>query len=367
MPKVSRPVTDNDDHWQPAGIDTSTTDADAYTPDPADVGKILRVKVSYNDAQSSTDIKPLYMLSYYVVRAVPTGTNTAPNYDEIAIPFSIGEDADVGAAVGTPVTATDADADDIITYVLTDAAAANDDDDFFTINKATGQITLAAGLDHERVPASGGETYEVTVTAYDPSNNTGSARAATVTITATDVNEAPTVAGSATGTILEINSTPPTPYTYTPFASAAYTAADVDDGDTATLSLSGDDEDLFEIAAGVVTFKAPPDYEDPKDASLNDIYNIIVVAEDGDGLTDMLAVTITVTNVDEDGEGNAVHGPARDRCPDYGYGKRSRQQDHGRDVAVGQRRYGRRHLREHRWRHVGDLYAEGGCPGRPGY
>ena len=123
-----------------------------------------------------------------------------------------------------------------------------------------------------------------------------------VIITATDVNEAPTVAGSATGTILEINSTPPSGYTYTPFASAAYTAADVDDGDTATLSLSGDDAELFEIAAGVVSFKAPPDFEDPKDASLNDFYNINVVAEDGDGLTDMLAVTIEVTDVIEDGD-----------------------------------------------------------------
>ena len=74
----------NDEHWQPAGIDTSITNAAAYTPDPADAGKILRVKVSYNDAQSSTDIKPLYMLSYHAVRAVPAGTNDAPNFDSNA-------------------------------------------------------------------------------------------------------------------------------------------------------------------------------------------------------------------------------------------------------------------------------------------
>ena len=290
VPKVSRPVTDNDDHWQPAGIDTSITNAAAYTPDAADVGKILRVKVSYNDAQSSTDIKPLYMLSYYVVRAVPAaGTNNDPGFgSETPTSFDVDEDAAVGTVVGT-IGGSDLDSGDILSHALT----ANPGDNF-AIDIRSGEITVAAALDYETNSA-----IVLTVTVYDPSNAAGTLD---VTINVGDVNEAPTVAGSATGTIPEINSTPPAGYTYTAFASAAYTATDPDAGDTTTLSLSGDDENLFEIAAGVVTFTAAPDFEDPKDASLNNSYNINVVAEDVDGLTDMLAVTIKVTNVDEDGD-----------------------------------------------------------------
>ena len=294
VPKVSRPVTETDEHWQLAGINTSTTDAVAYTPDAADVGKILRVKVSYNDAQSSTDTRPLYMLSYHEVRAEPAA-NDAPVFDSNAdFDASVPEDTAVGTVVGVPVTATDANSGDILSYTLTGADAAS-----FEIDIGTGVIKTAARLDHEDGSADNDGAYEVTVNAFDPSNDTDDVD---VTITATDVNEAPTVTGSATGTIPEINSTPPSGYTYTAFASAAYTAADVDAGDTPTLDLSGDDAELFEIAAGVVTFKAPPDVEDPKDASLNNFYNINVVAEDVDGLTDMLAVTIEVTNVDEDGD-----------------------------------------------------------------
>ena len=77
-----------------------------------------------------------------------------------------------------------------------DAPVDGDDLPFFKVNKMTGQITVASKLDHERDDIAGGNTYVVVVTAYDPSNamdDTDNARAATVTITVTDVNEAPKV------------------------------------------------------------------------------------------------------------------------------------------------------------------------------
>ena len=300
VPKVSRPVIDNDSHWTPAGAAGDVDDA-PYTPIAANEDKVLRVKVTYNDAQSTTELRTLYMLSYYAVRAEPTGTNNAPAYDETTISFSIPEDAPVGTVVGTPVTATDADSGDIISYVLTAAGAS---DDKFEVDIRTGQISVAAPLNHEDAGLTDG-AYTVTITAYDPSDETGANRAATVTITATDVNEAPTVTGNATGTIGEIDSTPDTdPYEYTEFESDAYTRNDVDDGDNADLewSLAGDDAGVFEISdGGVVTFMNDPDFEDPKDANQDNAYKIYVVAEDEDGLTGMFAVTITVTNLDEDG------------------------------------------------------------------
>ena len=46
---------------------------------------------------------------------------------------------------------------------------------------------------------------------------------------------------------------------------------------------------------------AEPDFEDPKDAGKDNVYNITVVATDSDGQTDEMDVTVTVTNVEEDG------------------------------------------------------------------
>ena len=69
VPKVSRPVIDNDAHWQPAGGDLSTdTDAmDSYEPVVGDVDDVLRVKVTYQDAEGVN--KKAYKISYHAVRA----------------------------------------------------------------------------------------------------------------------------------------------------------------------------------------------------------------------------------------------------------------------------------------------------------
>ena len=152
------------------------------------MGKKLRVKAEYSDPHGKE--KAAYGLSDYTVREVPDGVNNDPAFDETAISKSIAENATVGTNVGDAVTATDADTADILTYVLAGTHGTS-----FNINKATGQIAVAGGLDHE----AGGDlgVYEVTVTAHDPSNRTS--QSATVTITVTDVNEAPTVTGEQNG------------------------------------------------------------------------------------------------------------------------------------------------------------------------
>ena len=55
---------------------------------------------------------------------------------------------------------------------------------------------------------------------------------------------------------------------------------------------------LLHQHGGVLTFKTPPDYENPTDADTNNVYMVTVEASDGPN-TDDLAVTITVTDVDE--------------------------------------------------------------------
>ena len=77
------------------------------------------------------------------------------------------EDTAVDSNVGAPVTANPDANSDRLTYVLTAIGLNNEDK--FAIDKATGQITVAAALDFEG-GGNGSGVYTVTVTAYDPTN-----------------------------------------------------------------------------------------------------------------------------------------------------------------------------------------------------
>ena len=313
--KVNRPQLGNDTHWQPAaGTDTNRN---SYLPIAGDVGKKLRVKVEYSDPHGKE--KAAYGLSDYAVRAVPLrddgtlATNNEPDFDEPEINKSIAESAAVGDNVGNPVAATDNDEADILTYVLGGAHGSS-----FNINKATGQITVASELDHEEGGVQG--VYTVEVTAHDPSDET-STPFATVTITVTDVNEAPTV----TGALSQGSKAVATPDVEIdegingvdfPNLDLMYNWEDVDRddesmSDVVTLSLTGEDKDVFELGTASVetdtmgnqslTFKDTPDFENPTDTNKDNVYKVTVAASDG-SLTGVQVVTITVENVEEPGE-----------------------------------------------------------------
>lgn len=84
-------------------------------------------------------------------------------------------------------------------------------------------------------------------------------------------------------------------------AAAALTASD-DNGDTLTYAITGGaDADLFSIDAttGVVTFKVAPDFEAPADAGADNVYDIDVAVDDGNGLVGEASLAITVGNVNE--------------------------------------------------------------------
>ena len=299
IPKVSRPVLTTDAHWQDAPGDGN--DMAAYTPNGDAIGNILRAKVTYNDGHGTGKTK--HMLSYHMVRATPTGNNPpvfSDDTDELPAAVTVAEDVPVGRVIGT-FAATDPNSGDILSYTLTGT-----NPNSFDIDIRTGRVTVAAALDFD---ASPGPDYSVTINAFDPSAGTGTHSLA---VTTTNVNEPPTVGGGATtGPIPEINSTPPDDYTYAAYASEAFTAADQDaDDDTSnlTLTLGGDDGSLFDIGdadagvAGVVTFKDPPNLEAPKDANQDNMYKVDVIATDDQKLTGKTTLTITVTQVDEDGK-----------------------------------------------------------------
>ena len=117
----------------------------------------------------------------------PSGTgttvdNAGPVFASAGTTRSVRENPLVGASVGAPVTATDADADATLTYTLGGADAAS-----FAIDQDTGQIRTVAGVVYDfeafTTPAS---AYAVTVTATDQH---GASNAIAVTIALLDVGE----------------------------------------------------------------------------------------------------------------------------------------------------------------------------------
>ena len=82
---------------------------------------------------------------------------------------------------------------------------------------------------------------------------------------------------------------------------ATYSAAGPDAAD-ATWDLSGADAGALSISsAGVLTFMASPNYESPADANTDNIYMVMVNANDGTNDA-MKAVSVRVTNEEEMGE-----------------------------------------------------------------
>ena len=158
----------------------------------------------------------------------------------------------------------------------------------FTINE-DGELSFRNPPDFERPADSNRDNeYEVTVRASD-GRYYGNYD---VTVTVEDVNEAPEFrSGSRTSFSYRENG-----------ASALYTyrATDPEQGEIAW-SVSGADAADFEIseAGGVLTFREPPDFDDPDDSDADNEYLVTVVARDDQFNRAELAVTVTVTELNE--------------------------------------------------------------------
>ena len=176
------------------------------------------------------------------------------------------------AANSTVYTAVASDvAGGTVTYSLTgtDAGA-------FTINSATGVVTINAVPDFETKPS-----YSFNVKAADPS---GAFTTQAVTVNVTDLP--PVISSATTATVAEGTST----------ATVVYTASATDPaGGTVTYALTGTDAGAFTInaATGAVTFNAVPDFETKTSYSFN------VKASDASGAFNSQAVTVSVTDVIE--------------------------------------------------------------------
>ena len=130
--------------------------------------------------------------------------------------------------------------------------------------------------------------YDVTVQARDDQSNTATLP---VTVTVTDVNEAPEIhLGDSTHNYDENGIIPVD----------QYIARDPDGPTSFSWSLSGTDRGDFNINSnGQLQFASPPDYERPADSGGNNHYEVIVEATDSNNTQAELHVDVIVQNVDE--------------------------------------------------------------------
>ena len=262
--------SDGNTDW--AGIGTSSP---SYTPVDGDVGYHLRATASYTDGHG-----PGKTAQAASTQAVQAGANRPPEFDSATATREVPENTEAGENIGAPVTAADPDTGDTPAYTLEGA-----DLDSFDIDSASGQIQTKSGVTYDHEIKS---SYSVTVKADD---NNGGTATIDVTITVADVDEPPEF-DSATATREVPENTEAGGNIGVPV-----TAADPDTGDTLTYTLEGADLDSFDIdsASGQIQTKSGVTY----DHEVKSSYSVTVKADDNNGGTATIDVTITVADVNE--------------------------------------------------------------------
>ena len=265
--------------WQGDSTDINSATSATYTPGVADIGKTIRVVATYTDGEGSgkevTSAPTAAVEAADVILSMDAdlssltiadndGTAVAldPTFDAATLDYTADVDNDVASVMLTPTTSDTAASVTVAGTAVTSATASS-------------AITLNVGAN----------AIAIVVTAQN-----GTEKTYTVTIDR-GANTAPRITTAATQSVAE--NTPTT----TPVVTFA---ADDDESNTITWALTGADAGDFTLnaASGALTLNALPNYETKRS------YAVTVTATDN-GTPNMpsapRAVTIAVTNVDEEG------------------------------------------------------------------
>jgi autotransporter-associated beta strand protein len=241
------------------------------------VGLDFETKLSYAVTVSVADsglVGPASVHTNYTLGV--TNVNEAPT--NVALSASaVAENQAAGASVGT-LSTTDQDAGDTFTYTLVSGTGATDNGSFEIVGDT---LKTAAAFDYETKGS-----YTIRVRTPDAG---GLFTEKQLTVTVTDVNDAPTDIVISASSIAENQPAGTT--------IGSLSTTDQDSGDTFTYTLAsgaGDtDNGSFEIAGGVLKSKASFDYE------AKSSYTVRIRTTDAGGLFTEKQVTVTVTDVNE--------------------------------------------------------------------
>ena len=294
-------LAEDDEELATTGDDANIiedADSDTYTPEAGDIGKHLVAVASYmdrtededNNAENNTGAGFIRFAN----RAESTATaaviadpvNKAPEFLEGARAVRyVEENAERDETIGAPLLIRDANGMSATshTYTLSGTDAAS-----FEVVPASGQLMTKAALDYETK-----DSYTVIVTVDDGSEASNDTDAITVTIEVKDLDEKP---GIRSGGLTISGPSRPSLAEGSDDAVGSYRVAGAG-SEAVTWRLTGTDARHFSIttSGGVVTIKNTPNYETKSS------YTFTVNATvDGETPTPR-DVTVSVTNVDEDG------------------------------------------------------------------
>ena len=247
-----------------------------------DVNNYLQITASYTDPEG------MGKSATALTGRVGAG-NTKPYFSSDTATRTLPENSAAGVnVVGGEVTATDDNvandfSRDTLTYTLTGTDAGSFEIDAIDatdegVDQGV-QIKTKTGTSHNFNFEATKKIYTVTVNVRDSKDSAGYADTEVddtivVTITLTNVNEAPSVTGTLNKSEGE-NRAVSVPI-------GNYTATDPDASTTFTWTLEGNDADDFEInPQGELRLLSSPDYESPTDSDTNNVYNVTVKVSDG--------------------------------------------------------------------------------------
>ena len=339
-------------------LDIVRATTNRYTPLDDDRGYYLRATARYTDPHSVADdpftmdsderilttgsppsLKTVVATTETVVRLAP-GPASVPTFDETGtVTREVAENTAAGGDVGAPVAAMGP-----VTLVY---SLEGTDTKYFNIDSGTAQITVGGDVaDTPDVTEPGTDPeldfddpmkkqrFSVTVKVEVMGGGASQNAEVDVVIIVTDVDELPVITDADVDiTDADVDPSPMTTPTYpeidkdgAPNTAAVATYVGTDpEGNTISWDLRGADAALFTIDGGVLQFVNPPDYEDPKsrsgdntatpqatgtpDETSDNTYSVVIRAiasrtsgDTGPAETVDTTVTVTVTDVDEDGE-----------------------------------------------------------------
>ncbi|MFZ4764923.1 MAG: beta strand repeat-containing protein [Roseimicrobium sp.] len=195
------------------GVNMSKTFIVRFAPTTGGVKNAI-LNIPSDDADEGT----------YVVNLTATGNNTPPTITSNKAGASAVITMAENLSAVTTVTATDAQVPALQALAFAKSGA---DADKFNLNPTTGALSFVVPPNYEApVDANGDNVYQVTVIATDNATPTAGVDMQDLSVTITNVNEAPTISEIADQSILEDGST----------GALAFTIADQDAGANLTLT-----------------------------------------------------------------------------------------------------------------------------------
>ena len=245
---------------------------DFETPQDSNADNTYELELSVADGA--------YTTSATISVSVTNVNDVAPSFAATTDSSSVSENT---SGVVYTASATDIEGD-TPTYSLGGTDSAH-----FTIDLNSGELSLANALDFENpTDHNTNNDYELEITASDGTNSASLA----LTISVQDLNDNPPSFGSASDSIQIAENTSGSIYTAV--------ATDLDATDTITYTLSGTDSALLQIgsSSGALAFINSPDYENPQDQNINNVYELSIVASDGTNSAS-LALSIEILDTSE--------------------------------------------------------------------